>query len=178
MTRPGNVVETIDEARRSTLNIYDTMDRVIRQVMPVVKVVAASDSLNPAFTLEMPTVVNTYDLAGNVVATTDPAGRVTNFKFDAMNRVITKSLPAVVSLTSGTVVPTVTIPVVSYTYDSMGNLASETDPLGRVTSFVSDLFGRRIRTTLPDPDSTGPLGGTVLESVFDGFGNLVTEIDQ
>jgi RHS repeat-associated protein len=174
----GNLVETIDEARRSTLNIYDTMDRVIRQVMPVVKVVAASDSLNPAFTLEMPTIVNTCDLAGNVVMMTDPAGRVTNFTLDSMNRVIAKSLPAVVSRTSGTGVPTVTITVVSYTYDSMGNLASETDPLGRVTSFVSDLFGRRIRTTLPDSDSTGPLVGTVLESVFDAFGNLVTEIDR
>ena len=174
----GNVVETIDAGRRSTLNVYDAMDRVVRQVMPVVKVVGASDSLNPAFTLEMPIVVTAYDLAGNAIMTTDAAGQVANFTFDAMNRVIAKSLPAVVSLASGTGAPTVTNPVITYTYDSNGNIASETDPLGRVTSYVSDFFGRVISTTLPDPDSTGPLVGTVLESVFDAFGNLVTEIDR
>jgi RHS repeat-associated protein len=174
----GNVVETIDAGRRSTLNVYDDMGRVIRQVVPVVNIVGASDSLNPASTLEMPTVLTAYDLAGNVTTTTDPAGRVTNLTYDAMNRVISKSLPAVVSLTSETNVPTVTVPVVAYTYDSAGNVARETDLSGRVTSYVSDIFGRVIRTTLPDPDSTGPLVGTVQEAVFDAFGNRITEIDR
>ncbi len=55
---------------------------------------------------------------------------------------------------------------VSLTYDTLGNLASVTDSLGRVTSFEYDLAGRVTKQTLPD--------GRSVTTTYDPNGNLTS----
>ena len=46
-------------------------------------------------------------------------------------------------------------------YDSTGNLTSETDPLGRVTTYAYDSLSRKISTTYPDGSTEQTLYGTI-----------------
>jgi RHS repeat-associated protein len=69
----------------------------------------------------------------------------------------------------------------NFAYDANGNLETETDSLGRTTSYVYDELGRLTKTTLPDPDgpagNQGPndsnLQSPVINYKYDGFGNVV-----
>ncbi len=175
----GNMVETIDASRRSTLNLLDNMNRTVRQVLPAVSVVESSTSLAVVAKIVMPFSTTAYDPAGNVIAATDPAGNTTTFQFDTLNRIIQKTAPAMSSVSSGaegTVV--VASPVWSWTYDALGHIATATDPLQRVTVSRSDMFGQVISTTQADPDGNGALVGLVMTFTFDAFGNLLEELDK
>lgn len=90
---------------------------------------------NPLYSASTPTIYRTdYEY--------DSAGRVTK---------ITQSAD-----TSGG-----TRPVTTRTYDTAGNLATETDPLSRVTSYTYDTFARKIKTTYPDSSTEQTLYGAV-----------------
>jgi YD repeat-containing protein len=45
---------------------------------------------------------------------------------------------------------------VSYSYDGYGNLATSTNPLGRVTTYVYDADRELTGVVGPDPDGSGP----------------------
>lgn len=74
----------------------------------------------------------------------------------------------------------------NYSYDAHGNLETETDSLGRTTSYVYDELRRLTKTTLPDPD--GPTGdewpyvsnlqSPITDQVYDGYGNVVQIIER
>jgi len=171
----GNVVETIDASRRSTLSVLDSMNRVVKQVLPAVSVVAPSTSLTVVATTVMPVVMTQYDATGNVITATDPAGHTTTFQYDSLNRMILKTAQA----TDETPVPIGVNPTWSLTYDTLGHVATSTDPLERVTITKSDMFGQVLSTMQPDPDGpTGPLTASVIESSYDAFGNLLTVLDK
>ncbi|MGB7621281.1 MAG: hypothetical protein WBN92_02930, partial [Terriglobia bacterium] len=61
-----------------------------------------------------------YDPNGNLLSVTDPRGRVTSHTYDNMDRPITRTDPL--------------NRVDSYKYDLAGNLASDTDRKGEITS--------------------------------------------
>lgn len=70
----------------------------------------------------------------------------------------------------------------SYTYDDNGNLETETDTLGRVTTYLYDALNRQTKITLPDPDGSGS-GGVNLPApftttVYDAYGNVKTETED
>ena len=69
-------------------------------------------------------------------------------------------------------------PTWSSTYDALGHVATSTDPFGRVTTTVSDMFGQVLSTTQPDPDGSGPLVGSGMQYKYDAFGNVLMVIDQ
>jgi RHS repeat-associated protein/uncharacterized repeat protein (TIGR01451 family) len=78
-----------------------------------------------------------------------------------------------------TVLPT---KATTYTYDANGNLASETDPLGRTTSYSYDNLGlpRSLTRPLPAPTGHAPTGSTASNTtsyLYDDFGRLI-EIDE
>ncbi|MEX2316719.1 MAG: RHS repeat-associated core domain-containing protein [Pirellulales bacterium] len=67
-----------------------------------------------------------------------------------------------------------------YDYDDNGNLTSEKDTLGGVTTHAYDELNREISVTSPDPD--GPAAGTLPALVtyffYDGYGNLRRTIED
>ncbi|MEZ6033146.1 MAG: RHS repeat-associated core domain-containing protein [Planctomycetaceae bacterium] len=175
----GNVVETIDASRRSALSVLDNMNRVVKQILPAVSVVEPSTSLTVVAKTVMPTTVTAYDPAGNVIASTDPAGKTTTFQYDSLNRMILKTAPEVTILTTAvTPVTQDASPTWAWTYDALGHVATSTDPLGRVTVTISDMFGQVISTSQPDPDGTGSLASAVTEFTFDAFGNLLISLEK
>ena len=138
---------------------------------------------------------NTYDTAFRVTAQSDPLGRVTTFGYADTGTTITKpdgsavvetyQLGRLVKVTSG--FGTALAASTTYTYDVGNNVASVTDPLGKVSTSTYDAQGHQLTTTDPlgrvstwTYDSLGdpltvkdPLGRTAL-ATFDATGNRLT----
>jgi RHS repeat-associated protein len=103
---------------------------------------------------------------------TSPAGRTLTVGLDSLERVSSTQVGGLLatqiaydgqgrlqSRTQGT-------RTVTFAYDSAGYLASVTDPLNNVTSFVPDADGRLSTTKLPD--------GRVIAYAYDANGNLTS----
>jgi RHS repeat-associated protein len=67
--------------------------------------------------------------------------------------------------------------VTSYTYDSDGQVLTQTDPLGYVTSYAYDHDGNLTSVTAPNPSTGGSSGGLVTSYTYDADGNKLTESD-
>ncbi|MGY3265207.1 RHS repeat-associated core domain-containing protein [Lysobacter sp. HA35] len=103
---------------------YDELGRVIR----------VRDSTNT-------TVQSyTYDVNGNVLTSTDGAGRTTSFVYDALDRVTTKTDYAGNKTT--------------FNYDAGDKVISVEDPRGLVTTYSRDGFGEIWRQQSPDTGTT------------------------
>ncbi|MCI0359337.1 MAG: hypothetical protein L0211_12735 [Planctomycetaceae bacterium] len=112
-----------------------------------------------------------FDAAHRPTTTTDPLGRVTTTNYNTLGWVTSTVLPD----PDGPGGP-IASPTTTYTYDNMGRMLTETDPLGNVTTYTYANFGREATITLPDPDGTaGPLASPVLFREYDAAGNLVLE---
>ncbi|MFO1001353.1 MAG: FG-GAP-like repeat-containing protein [Planctomycetaceae bacterium] len=172
----GNVVESIDATRRSRFKILDSMNRVVREVLPPVIVASPSAAMEPVTLLSMPMTATFYDESGNVVGVTDAAGQTTTFLYDGLNRQIQKTAPTIMRDLNGVQVPA--NPVWKWTYDALGNMTSEVDPAARTTTYTYDMFGRVLSKTLPDPDGSGTLTAAVTEFTYDAFGNLLSELEK
>ncbi|MDN6888161.1 LysM peptidoglycan-binding domain-containing protein, partial [Variovorax sp. CAN2819] len=95
----------------------------------------------------------TYDKTGLKLSTTDARGTVTTYSYDAVNRLLTRTLdPSGLQLTT------------SYQYDAKGQTIRVTDPAGIVTITEYDLNGRVTRQTV-DP-SNGAYIGLNLQTVY------------
>jgi len=81
--------------------------------------------------LERPHTEYSYDLAGNMLWLSDPAGNVTHWTYDALGQVETEWI----TLSTGQATR-------SYQYDLTGNLQQRTDRNGRVTEYVYDNLHR------------------------------------
>jgi RHS repeat-associated protein len=123
----GNQTAFIDENGQRTDYVYDSMNRLLRQLDP------EPDGPGP---LGRPTTVYTYYADGRVKTVTDPAGRVTMNTYDALGRLYDQTGPD----------PDPTddqpAPVTQYRYDPAGNLHLVTDPLGYTTTLDYDTRNR------------------------------------
>jgi RHS repeat-associated protein len=108
----------------------------------------------------------------HLLTSTTAAGRRTVTTLDSLGRVAQVQMPGALplqvqydshgrplSVTQGS-------RVYSYAYDSLGNLASVTDPLGRQASVAYDLAGRPTRQVLPD--------GRAVTLAYDASGNVTS----
>ena len=87
-----------------------------------------------------------YNSLGNKIQVVDGKGRITDFYYDSLNRVIKKKLPAGEYVIPGDKNPTPGYrPTVSYDYDNNGNKISETDANGNKTSYIYDGVNRLIK---------------------------------
>ncbi|PIV29754.1 MAG: hypothetical protein COS35_10455 [Zetaproteobacteria bacterium CG02_land_8_20_14_3_00_50_9] len=144
----GNVIRTLFNGAgyQPQQMIYPTFTRSMGYDLRN-RLVASIDQLDASTNR---TVRYGYDLAGNRISTTDPAGRITRYAYDAQGRLTTVTDPA-----GG---------VTAYTYDAQDNLLKVTDanghdafryeydnagrktkelrPMGQFSSFAYDMLGR------------------------------------
>ena len=71
-----------------------------------------------------------------------------------------------------------TSPVWSYEYDVLGNLLTETDPLGNDTDYAYDDLYRVTQITFPDPDGAGSLPSPTISYTYNDAGWVTAETDR
>ncbi|MEW8203091.1 MAG: RHS repeat-associated core domain-containing protein, partial [Candidatus Thiodiazotropha endolucinida] len=96
-----------------------------------------------------------YDEVGNVINTTDAEGRVTQYRYDALDRLVEVIDPQNQST--------------RFSYDNRDNLLSVTDPNGHTTRYTYDRANRTTSEIRP--------GGQTIFFEYDSAGNLTTTTD-
>ncbi|HEY1098916.1 MAG TPA: hypothetical protein VGF99_08300, partial [Myxococcota bacterium] len=190
----GNLTKLTDAEGRETTYVYDAFDRLVELILPdpdgtsgpqtasswvyvydglgrTTKVVGP-DPDGPGG-VAAPETDYAYDAAGKVLSVTDPLDRVTSYQYDAHDNVVKITLPDPDG--AGTGLPA---PEWEWTYNDVGQVLTETDPLDRTTTYSYDEIGRLVSETLPDPDgSGGPQTAPVWTYSYDAVGNLVGVTD-
>jgi YD repeat-containing protein len=126
------------------------------------------------------TSYTTYNPYSEPASTTDELGNVRNFSYDAnfWPQLAVDSIGPVVSFTfnsNGTMaskavgydLTQTSNAATTYTYDTYGNLQSQTDPLGNTTTYAYDNLGRKISLTPPAP-------AAATTYTYDALGNLLS----
>ncbi len=115
-----------------------------------------------------------YDADGNVAQTTDPNDIVTTYQYNGAGW--ETQMQQADPITDGSDDTRTTDQLTtSYGYDNDGNLTSETDPLGNVTSYEFDAAERKTEEIDPSPDGDAP-DPTILYA-YDTAGTLQSETD-
>lgn len=109
----------------------------------------------------------TYTAQGLIDQMTDPLGRVTDYEYDNVGRLIS------ITVALGTTDEAIT----RFEYDSAGNQTAVIDENGNRTEFAYDALNRLLRVTEADPDGAGPLAAPVTTYSYDAAGNLTTMED-
>lgn len=152
-----------DELNRTTSLTYDNLDRLLSVTLP---------DPDGSGSLTSPVTTSTYDAVGNVLTVTNPASGVTSYSYDALDRLTQVTLPDPDG--SGSL----TAPVFTRTYVASGHqLASETNALGKTTTYGYDAAGRLTSVIRPDPDGTGPLGTATTAYTYDYIDRLTRITD-
>ena len=146
----GKLATVTDGENNRTSFDYDGHDRLVKTRYPVASVGALASSTTDFEQL-------TYDAVGNVTSRRLRDGQVINYSLDALNRIITKTLPApelAVSISYdvlGRVLTSTRADGVyaGYVYDALGRTLAENQQWASM-SFENDVAGRRTRTTWSD----------------------------
>ncbi len=174
----GNLITKTDQAGRVTTFCYDNANRPTSTIDPAQKttayeyngrsqLTAVVDAINQRYeflydplgrvTQEKKgstTKVLVYDAAGNRSQRTDYNGAVTDYAYDALNRLTTISYPDTTYATYGYDVlsrlTTATNPTgtVTMAYDNRGRVSSVTDVFGQVVSYQYDPNSNRTQVSL------------------------------
>ena len=147
----GELTSQTDPLGNVTTYVYDNLGRKIEEIDPDPATGASSQS-----DANCPKTYYAYDLVGNLLSATDPAGHTTSYTYDGLNECMTVTDPS-----SG---------VTSYTHDMMGDVTSLTDPDDNTTNWTYDGLGRVI-------EETDPLGHSEYYQ-YDLSGNLTETIDR
>ncbi|MEU6278871.1 DNRLRE domain-containing protein [Streptomyces sp. NPDC047028] len=184
-TSPRGNATGADPASYTTDYTYDALGRPTEtRAAPVT---AETEGATPSTV--RPTTTVGYDTFGDPVDARDPNGDVTHTAYDRLGRTTSTTLPdytppgATTALTGK----------VSQTYDAAGNLATETDALGKVTTYTYDQFGNLAKAEQPAPadgaaapvstftydllgeqlSATGPTGART-QATYDDLGRQMT----
>ncbi|MCP3998167.1 MAG: RHS repeat-associated core domain-containing protein [bacterium] len=214
----GNITALTYDDRGRVLTVTDPRGGVTTHVYDAVKLTSTTDSLGQVtnFTYypngNLQTIVDPlahttsfeYDAFGNLTRETDALGNVIESTYDgAGNRLTetrTRTLPDGLGetllttftyddldrLTSSAAADGASA---STSYDLLGNVTSQTDPLGRVTTMTYDLMGRLVSTSYPNGtseiqgyDAEARLlsrtnrAGLTASFTYDAAGRLITTI--
>jgi RHS repeat-associated protein len=156
----GNVLTVTDPKQKVTRQTYDLFGRPLEHRVP-------KDQDAGQFIVTPPPV---YDRNDNITASTAPNGAVTSAVYDAVDLVTSISLPKDA--------PSDPARTMAYTYDKVGNLRTQTEPKGTLTTTIADDF-----VTTNNYDEIYQLTevtnaeGDRLSYAYDSVGNVVTVID-
>ncbi|WP_233198707.1 MULTISPECIES: RHS repeat-associated core domain-containing protein [Pirellulaceae] len=163
-------IKFIDANGNITLYAYDATNQWLLTETIII------GEIDDAINLETDDLTTTYTYTGAPVGVTDPPiglvesiteadGVVTEFGYDVDgNR--TSVTYAVGTADEATILAT---------YDAAGNMLTETDELGNVTTYTYDNFDRVTSVTTADPDGAGPQAATVVTYTYNDFDLLATE---
>ncbi|WP_324725975.1 Ig-like domain-containing protein [Actomonas aquatica] len=160
----GNVTHITDPRGNTTETRYDEQGRPYLVIHP------ATDE-HPVTQTE-----TFYDALGRRVAVSDQEGKLTRYRYDGLGRLVEVRQYLDQSLVESDFdfsLPPSTADLVStrYAYDEAGNQTTQTDALGRVTTYATDALGRRLTRTLPSDPANGVAEvSEVLD--YDEWGNL------
>lgn len=111
--------------------------------------------------LSTPVTSHTYDTNQLKTQTVHPGGATESWTWDTSLR-----LPLTHTDPDGE--------ITTYVWNSNRTLASVTDVMGAVTSYTYDSYGNMLTQTLPDPDGAGPLSSTVVTYTRDAYGRATS----
>jgi RHS repeat-associated protein len=164
----GFVAKVTDPTGVATAFEFDTVGR-LRYVVEAPRAVWTNGvrtvGVSPVTTLGR----NTF---GEIVDVRDPAGADTHTVTDAMGRYTEVRLPAYTPPGGAPINATTRLE-----YNRVGLLASQTDPLGAVTSNAYDPYGRLVTRTTADPDGTGPKPAAVWRTAYNRSGEPAESTD-
>jgi RHS repeat-associated protein len=130
----NKVLTHIDGLGNVTTNSYDTAGNLIKTVQPAVFKPGVTTDTSPVSTF-------TYGAHGLVATATDAEGRVKNYSYDPANFNLLSTIEDSGRLNLTT----------SYTYDTVGNQITATDPKGNTTVKTYDGMRRVVQVTPPAP---------------------------
>ncbi|MFF5977140.1 LamG-like jellyroll fold domain-containing protein, partial [Streptomyces sp. NPDC012769] len=125
----------------TSTNRYDELGRLVETTAPPVQ----AEENGQAATAVTPKTLVGYNTFGEATESRDTRGLVTRTETDTLGRPVAVTLP-------GYIPPGATTPITAVTrttYDKLGNVASTTDPLGRIRSYGYDQLGNLVRSTDP-----------------------------
>lgn len=175
----GNTLTQTDGNGHTTAYTYDPLNRVASTTDP-----------------DGHTTTYRYDGAGNLLTSVDPAGRTTTYTYDTENRIIgtrysdgtTPTVAASYDADGHRTTMTDGTGTSKFTYDTLGELTSETNGAGETTNYSYDAAGNVTSITYPNGhvvtrayDDSGHLTsvtdwlGNTTTFAYDGDSNLVTE---
>jgi len=173
--RVGRLTETVDPLGRVTTTEYDDASRKETLQLPSAPQVTGT-SPNLTTVTERPTTITLRDTNGNVVSLTDANTNETKFSYDARNQLQTKTLPSISALGES---------VFTYTYDTAGNVTSETRPAtniavgtaARKTTYLYDALHRLTLETRPTPGGVSTHSAPMTAFTYDDAGNKASVTD-
>ncbi len=189
MTTPAGNASGANAANYTTNHAYSPAGQLTSETGPPV---AVSSYTSPTATSTRPQTAYGYDTFGDQTQAVDPDGNVTTTAYDGDGRQTSVAQAAYTPPGTSSALTATT----AYAYDEDGNLVSETDPEGNLTSATYDALGDVTSVTNPqlpgqsgpgtwtysyDADgerlsATDPLGNTTRQT-YDYFGNVATSTD-
>ncbi|WTW94973.1 LamG domain-containing protein [Streptomycetaceae bacterium NBC_01309] len=165
-TTPRGNATGADPAAFTTSYRYDALGRVVAVVAPPVTISANSEQSS----VSRPTSTLGYNAFGENSESTDAAGRTSKVRTDKLGRPVETELPAYTP--PGATTPIV--PVAHAAYDDLGRVFTQTDPLGKVTSFTYDKLDQL--TERHNPARPGQ-GATTERWFYSPAGDLLATVD-
>jgi|GEM_PF-1091051 len=172
----GDLVETTDEAGKTTSYGYDDAGRLVDTTDPLGRSARATYDRAGRLTATadysdtdtlLRTVEHGYDAAGNLTSTTDPNGHTSTYTFDALNRPRTVTIP----VSSGVSITT------SAGYDAAGNRTRLTDGNNHATVYTFNSLGLPEKTIEPSTAAYPNLADRSWQASYDAGGLAVTVLE-
>lgn len=165
----GRLISAKDPLLHETKYEYDLRSQLTKITQPDPDGVGVG---NPA-----PYLTYAYTNVGEVDKVTDHLGRITDYMYDDLSQLTRVDLPDPDTIGSGNPILSM-----SYVYDRLGRMTSQTDTRGQTTSYAYNAISWLTSTTLPDPDGASGssffgtnLSAPVIQYGYDKDGNLRTQ---
>ncbi|PQO43512.1 RHS repeat-associated core domain-containing protein [Blastopirellula marina] len=147
----------------STYELLLSKTTVIGEIDDLVNL--ETDDLTTSYTYTPAPTLSTDPPIGLMASMTAPDGVVTEYEYDEDGNRTQTTYAVGTSDEAST----------SVTYDSAGNMLTETDELGNTTTYTYDNLQRRTSITTADPDGAGPLSASVTSYAYNVMGLVAIE---